>query len=380
MSTFWNQRPVPASIKNMVFSQQIDPKPTPIQTVPKSQYTIVNLDQNNLEEIVDFLNANYHDSKFTLVDTNNLVTTKKYHTVFDKSFIPSNSQILGLRLNYNNQLVGLMVGTPKTYQLKNKKSTGLQVTLLCINKLIRGKSTTTYLMSEFVNRFQSSYPMGLFFTEATVPTPISKVSVYKRPLNPQKLYDIGYFEIKDKTVVTKMIDKYTIIRKLPSNIIKLNPEWIPKLHSIYNEYMERFDFHQIYTLEEFTSYITEPHVDTYVIFSKQKDIVADNILDFFSFGRFQIRTELTTLNCANLLLYTAQSDEITSRRLADYASIAAFTEQLDLLYLTNTSELSDVLSDIDNCYTLDCTYNINLYNWELPPMKPEQLALSVPVV
>ena len=63
--------------------------------------------------------------------------------------------------------------------------------------------------------------------------------------------------------------------------------------------------------------------------------------------------------------------------MAEYASIAAYNEGMDLIYITNTLELNDVLSDIDNNYTLDADYYINMYNWEIPVMKPEQISRFV---
>lgn len=381
--TFWNNQPVSQNTINMVFSRCIKDQLDKQEVKSLGPLEFVELAANNIEEMVEFMNNNYYDSKVEYVKANNAFSTKKYNMQFTPNILNiilgPNNYVLGMRLKMNNMLVGMISGFPQKYQLKDKTATCYDISLICVDKRLRCKQTCNNLIMEFYNRIlEKGYKNGIYTTNREVPTPCSKISVYKRPLNPSKLYDLGYFEISDKTIVEKIIDRYTIIRKLPDNIVKMDNNMIKDIYDLYTEYMERFDLHAIYTMDELNKVLTTTGVNTYVIYDKTlKRNNQNKIIDFFSFYTYDIEINKTIVKSARLYLHTILSDELTARRMTEYVSIAAHVEGMDLLYLTNTMELNEVLSDVDNNYVYDSDYYVNMYNWEIPVMKPDQISRHV---
>ena len=393
-NTFWVNQPIFNESKTMIFSRPIQEKLANQPVDFGSTYIVSKLDINNdqqLGEVIDFLNNNYYDKTIPMVKANETFNTKRYSLIFNKSLFKfitgNNSTTICVRLAYNNILVGVISGYPQRYQLKNKQQELIDTTILCVDKRLRSKSITSKLLTEFRNQFtDGNLKSGIFNSNRNIPNPLCKITTYQRPLTPDRLNEMGYFDIKDKSIIHKVIDKYTIIRKLPDNIKKATPSMFNKLHALYSEYMEKFDVHAIYTVDQLQTILQNEIVSTYVIYDKKVPTgnrTDADIIDFFSFYNYNTQYDMSSdaniIKSARLFIHTILSNDITTRRLTEYAAIAAHSELCNMFYITNTMELNEVLSDIDNHYSYDSDYYVNMYNWELPSMKPEQISRFVMV-
>jgi hypothetical protein len=375
-STFWERQSVIHDKTKMIFSRKIEKDIIKQKQELTNALEFIELDVKNdhdMKNMADFLNKNYYDEMM------------RYTTVFTEKYIRflmgTNSTILCLRLKVNNMLAGVICGSVNKYQLKNQTSDCVDISLFCIDRRIRTKSSSNKLMEEFKNRIiDKGYNVGIMTTNRSVTVPLTNLALYKRPLNPVKMNKYNYFEETSKLpgkMLEKLIDRYTIIRKLPENIIKMTKSMIDSIYKLYKEYMEKFDLHVIYTQDSLYEVLSNDEVSTYVIQDKM-----NNVVDFFSFYKFEqsVKLHTTVINAAGMYLHTILSEEITARRITEYVSIAAFNENIDLLYVTNSLEINEVLNDIDNNYLINSDYNINMYNWESPCMNPDQLCRFIMIV
>ena len=362
---YWNTQPVINNKNDMFTSNPIH------QILEKVDYTLDNnlkllvLDNNesNFNKINEFLNfnMNHKNDMFNIVYNDESLTT-----------ILGNEKIF-VCLQKENNIVGLLGASIKTFRVNDKSQKMADVRILCLDRMFRGKRYSVKLFT-FLRNHLVDYNIynAIYMTNRYIPIPNSSIDLFFRPLNYQKLYKLNLLKKCDKKQFDYNVQKYGLNYSVP-NLIKINPqncneEKYQNLYSLYNEYMEKFNLYQQLEFNEFCDLLnlncTYAIVDT-----------SNNIIDFFTFSKSTYKFQKTKLQCARLLMYTNVSVDYTSDQILNFLSKTAFTEEkLDGLFIFNNFDNNMAVSDNDCCYNRTPSfYYINMFNWQFPKINQNQI-------
>jgi len=373
---FWSTQPVKFSDKDLIHTKNIDSNLSPVAVnLPKSLYfdeLTVNL--NNMTEISEFLKNNYVEdatSNFRLQYTPEFLTW---------NLNTKNSVVLVLRRQSNKQMMGLITAVTKTCQISTNKVELAETNYLCVDKLLRNTGLAVLLINELRNRMLAkNIKTGFFTSERYVPTPFSRVQYYHRPLNYMKLYTTKFTGLEDNKLLTKAIRKYTLdqTKKIPDNVVLLEEKYLEQTYQKYNDYMERYTFHDVYTLEEFKDhFMNNNFIHTYVILDTSNNV--QDMLAYYTLDSAVLDTnsEYKTIKGAYCYMYTATQN--TSRRLLDLMAYLAHKQNHDVLNVTNFLENDDLLDDPNGFYMCGTGFlHYNLYNYECPVMQQYQIGKTI---
>lgn len=380
---FWKNEPTIKNKTNMVSSKIINSNlqasTAEIFNSNISSHELDLEDNTKLTPVLEFLNKFYSESK------TKLIFTKEYL----KFNLLNESKLFYFTNTTQNTIIGTIAYTINNMRIKTQNVNLAEIKLLCLSNDYRHNNYAEKLILFIKNKLLSmGVKVGLFTTNRYIPTPITKIDYYCRPINYQKVLDSKYTVDGINNHKNDKTDKdakeeykknleynllvYKITRKLPKNIIKFDETMLStygkNLFDIYLTYMEQYDFYTKYTYNEFINLLLNPIVSVYLILDENKIPI-----DFFSFYK---TTHSSNINVSHLLLYSIISSTFSVVKLLEWFAVTSNDEKLDVFEVPNTFENAEILTDPDSLFkprnTEDMQY-INLYNWECPVLKSNQI-------
>ncbi|ATY61374.1 Glycylpeptide N-tetradecanoyltransferase [Cordyceps militaris] len=213
---FWGTQPVPRFDED----QTVPDGPLRIQKVEDiskepadlvSGFEWVTMDLTNEEEIkevYELLNGHYvedDDSTFRFNYSPSILRwammapgwAKKYH--------------VGVRATQSRKLVAFISAIPVHLRVREQVITCSEVNFLCVHKKLRGKRLAPVLIKE-VTRISNLEGVwqGLYTAGIVLPRPVSTCQYYHRPLNWQKLYDVGFSYLPHGSKPQYQVRKYAV--------------------------------------------------------------------------------------------------------------------------------------------------------------------------
>lgn len=376
---FWSTQPVNFEKSTVVTSKPIQEKLVAEQVVLPAGFDWEVCDLNNnqtLTDVATFLQKNYVEditNQFRL----------HYSSEFIKWAIGDTGVLLCIRLKVNNMIVGTVSATIKNMQVNDAVAKMGEVNFLCVDTRLRNKSLVTKLISEIKNTLvQKGVTSGFFTTTRYIPTPFCKVKYFHRPVNYIKLYAANYVAkdaTEDKKQYHMNVNKFSLMGKLPdtgsNRVEKLTLNNSEEAFKLYVDYSDRFNFHDVYTLDEFRYWFINNQVSSYVIFENNK------IVDMFSYYKLNSHVLASSTDPQNIpeyvkgaymFMYTSLIN--TPRKILDLATMSAHQENLDVLTITNIMENEEELLEPNGDYLPGSgELHYNFYNWTCQTMQPGQL-------
>ncbi|AYV78241.1 MAG: N-myristoyltransferase [Edafosvirus sp.] len=370
---FWNTQPV---VKLNEFIVKDGPVVQIEQNnIPQEEYKISDnyrwevLDLNNeddLDKITKFIQKNYienESSKFRLF----------YTKEFIKWAISNQSYCLGASVIANGRLGGFISARITNLQVNDNIIKAGEVNFLCVHPELRAKGMAPLLIKELNRRLnlQNIY-QGYYTAERYVPKPFASMKYLHRPLNYKKLLDLEFIAEDKKAKIKNILTFYAVNDKMESKFVKMEREHMVDAHKILTEYMEKYNFHHIYTYEEFEHCFQNSDImKSYVVIEDNK------VVDFASYYKLQslvidenLKQKHKFINAAYLYMYTSQ--QTTSFSIIKNLLIAAKLEGLDVFNATNIMENENILHELKFQEGTGVLHHY-LYNWKCADMKPSQI-------
>jgi hypothetical protein len=362
---FWNTQP-------MVKLNEYISSPSQITTLNKIEneydspapYKFMNMDLNNeehLKKLTNFIRINYFASnnkqainyssnflKFLFNDGINLCLV-----AFDKT----NSIILG----------GFIHADINKYQIYDKQIDLGEVSFLTVHPKLRNYQVGQLLIKEITRQINNlGYQVGLFTSPRYLPTPICEYKTYHRPINYVRTVESQYIDKADGKI-DLIVEYYKVNGELSDNLIKIKEEHYEEAYKLYQEYMEKYTLHKIYTYDQFLYWFCKnEHIHTYVFVDEN-----NKPQDLLSYYESKREDKLNLLIC-NLFVYT--SNNITPMLLLKNLNILARDNKYDVVTVTNTLENDKILIGNKFIEEID-TSKVYLYNYRCPQINISQICL-----
>ena len=282
---FWKQKPVPKLRHKAVKSQQIK-SDAEIRSKYASGTSITKLplnfewdtfeisDDAKMPDIARFLDLNYKSNYVTPISVEKIRWETKSIGFF-----------VCVRGSNTQDIVGCIGITERHIQINADHINTAECIYLCCDKEYRKSGMSKPLINEAIRQAAiRNYNVGVFCTDRIIPSPISTIRYYSRPL------DYKYLKTNDFTSVGDVDDdiahdRIKIKLKPPKTvyIAEKTDINIDIVLALYNEYMKSFNFHNILSRADVEHYFFNPDF-AYTIFYENEG----RVTDFLCYRHFNI--------------------------------------------------------------------------------------------
>ncbi len=332
-----------------------------VEMIKPYEWKHVNMKYDNIDGITLFMNKNYNDknnSKFGMIFTNNYLSW-----VCDYGLLAMSNGKIGAVLLYNITNTQLY---KKSHNMSNVKH-------ICIHKKLREKQIFSRIVDKHIYEMQTMYniKLGSFVTPVYIPTPVSKLSYYYRPINYDGLCKTEFIVV-DESKNAKKIDSeiYEVFGTKQANVKQITDKnQMNKLLELYDEYKDKYNIYDNYDLDTFTKVFNNEYLKVYGIYED------DNIVDFYTMYEYDMINLIDnekTIKTSMMYIYT--SNITTPLMIFKNAIISAKKNGMDMIMCNDTCENIDVLYDNLSRFTKGKNGSyVNFYNWANTEMLPNQL-------
>ena len=366
---FWNTQPIVklnenTQLNNIINDEQLFDE-TPILPNGYKWSNFDTLSNDNINNILDFINNNYHDA------TNNF--TPYYSYDFLKWYLlnPNGKYFCAaVEVVQTGAVVGFICAVLKQNKLNKHSMTLAEVNFLCVHHKMRSKNLVPLLIKELGRKIQTNdIKNAIFATSNYITTPLSTVSKYSRSLDINMLLDTGYTKINGNVSKTDMISSL----KLPKNptnknFVKLQDEHVDEALLCLNNYLSKYNCYEVFDKSMFEhTFLNNRFVTCYVL------IEDDKVIDMISYCEKTLRVKSTDKYIKDGYLYYYSSNTETPYRLISDILIVAKNNGVHVFNAYDMMENNNTLFDLQ--FTkMNNNINYYIYNWTYSEIKPNQLA------
>lgn len=374
---FWSKQPIMGmdeivSKDGIIVDPQINNTPTKL---PKD-FEWLNIDLSNkphMEQLIYFLNEYY---------TNNKQFTQIHTEEFMQWYYDSDSILLCVKSSKLNLFVGFICGKIMKTQVNRTIDNFVEVRLLCVHHQLRHKKLVPCLVTELTRQFNlQNYNKALYCANIYINKPVVSSQYYLRALNVDKLLASEFLKIdnKNNSDIIQNIKKTNenLKGKITDVFKKMESKHIPRAFELFNEYMDKYNYHPVYTIEEFTKlFYNNEFVETYVYEYDEED---DTVIDFASYYVCEMKIlkgDLAgkTISKGSLFYYTAINNTVFS--VINNLLKCAYKNGVDVFCALNVMEHGYILSDL-YFERFDQDMHYYFYNWRVRNLCPKQIGLLV---
>lgn len=336
------------------------------QPLPPENFMWENLDINNqdqLKKVSSFLD------KFFMIDSSNNFKCNYSPELLE--WLYKNSEYIGLSLTVKKTglVVGFIIGKVINMQVNRNKLNLVETNFLCVHPKLRTKNMVPMLINELKRQFNlKNYFNGLFVDIEYLPTPISTIKRFNRAINIDNLIETEYMKLDQSVTVDEVKKALRLPDKKSTSLKKMEKKHLEQVYELFNEYMEKYNFHPIFTLDEFKHmFLNNKFVTSYVY-----EDTDGYVLDFVSYYNTESTVFKTNkiIKKGTLFYYTCLNE--TQYKLIQDILIVAKNNGIDVF---NAMEI------MENQYTLkelgfeenSANLHYYLYNWRTRPFKQIQM-------
>jgi len=275
-----------------------------------------------------------------------------------------------------SSLVGFITAIPASIFVYEKEHKMVEINYLCVHQKLRANRLAPVLIREITRRvnvngiFQAVYTAGV-----TLPLPIASCQYWHRSLNPKKLIEIGFSQLKKRMTIQRTIKLFALPDKTSSsNLRPLKKEDCPSACKLLNDYLKKFKIFMHFSQEDFEHWLSPVKgvVDTYVISNLQTKEVTD-LISFYSLPSSILKSDKhKTLKAAYSWYNVATTVPLTS--LMNDSLILAKQQGFDVFNCLEIHDNQSFLKDL-KFGAGDGNLQFYLYNWIAPPMQPGDVGL-----
>ncbi|KAG6395695.1 hypothetical protein SASPL_141819 [Salvia splendens] len=195
---------------------------------------------------------------------------------------------IGLRVKTSKKLVAFISGIPAKLCICDAAMLIAEINFLCVHKKLRSRTLTPVMIKEVSRRvrmeniWQEAYTSGV-----VLPTPITTCQNWIRPLNPEKLIDVGFSRLGARMTMSRTIKLY----KLPEQTTtpgfrKMEPHDVPAVTRLLRNYLKQFVLAPNFDENEVEHWLLpkEDVMDAYVVESPESHEITD-FCSFYTYTR-----------------------------------------------------------------------------------------------
>ena len=157
---------------------------------------------------------------------------------------------IGIRIG--RTLCAFISAIPIVLRVKTKTMPAAEVNFLCIHKKLRSKRLTPILIKEITRLCNLDGIWQAIGTAGIIlPTPFSTCRYFHRPLNWEKLYEVGFSHVPSDSKPSYQIRKYSLPSEISTRGLReMQKKDLGAVHSLLERYLNRFDIAPSFTQEE----------------------------------------------------------------------------------------------------------------------------------
>jgi glycylpeptide N-tetradecanoyltransferase len=388
---FWDKKPVTRSEKIIPASEQIfsDLKEVPTYNKQEPLRLPTGMswgegfegDEEYVKDVSDFLSLHHSVGLSNSFKVN-------YTPEYVKWVLGKEPYMITIRSDKNNAICGTICGSIESMTVFDKTELFVVVKFICAHPLYHKKNIAQILIDEMTRRgVLAGYQMGSFVTDRCVPTPVTTMRCYRRPINYTNLYESGFTNMGKKFEEDKQ--QFEISDDQPSNYKKIMTEDLEDVHNLYCKYMTKFNIHTSYTKNQIGDLLLNiPFVESYTIRDEN-----DKIIDFVSYYKVNYTYKENIINTSNLFLHSCNDTDLLNT-FEDLFKIMK-QDNVDIFNVMDIMEVGSVIlskiyedgnlsDDEDHGKMYETKFlrgNIKLYlnffNWQCPDISSKQLSWYV---
>lgn len=364
---FWNKQPCPKKESDMfhngsIIQNGISDVNFSGNHIDEASYANYVIEYNTLDvdEICNFLNIHmYYKNDLKIM----------YNSGYIQNLLGSNIYSLILKSTDDMKIIGILGGGVKKYKVGNSELELGDVRILCVHKNYRDMGLAEYMMSKYIEKMaEISVNNGIYLTNMYTPIPNSKMELYYRPINYEKIKNSGLYRTSDKKLHEYNMEKYDVVKYKLDNIMPyIEKKHSDHLYELYTEYMNKYNVYWIMDRKYFNKFLSDNH--TFVFTDKNK-----NPVDFVTFQKISVKYNKTLFSTALLLIYTNNSTEYLSCNILNTISYTIKEMGMDMLLLYNNFDSNVLFGEADGFYIKTNVYKyVNFYNWLYPKICTNQI-------
>jgi glycylpeptide N-tetradecanoyltransferase len=272
--------------------------------------------------------------------------------------------------------VGFITAIPVTIILYGKEHRMVEINFLCVHRKWRANRLAPVLIKEITRRsningiFQAVYTAGI-----SLPTPIASCQYWHRSLNPKKLIDVGFSQLKPRMTLQRTIKLYQLPAQTTiPGIRQLTKADVPSACKVLNKYLEKFSIRMLFSEEDFEHWFTpiDGVIETHVVPDPKTKEVTD-IISFYALPSSILKSQKhKTLQAAYSWYNVANTYPLQD--LMKDSLILAKNKGFDVFNCLAIHDNQTFLKEL-KFGAGDGNLQFYLYNWLAPAMEPNQVGL-----
>tara|TARA_B100000767_G_C19777115_1_gene543297 strand:+ start:5317 stop:6468 length:1152 start_codon:yes stop_codon:yes gene_type:complete len=273
-----------------------------------SWYNIDIDNEKDSNDIVKFLNENYHDN------------TSDSYFVFNKNILQwflgydDNNKKLAIGLKNKNNFVGCIFGLVRKLNLNNKIILGSETNLLCLNKKIRNLNLAPLLIQELTrrNNYILNLNQSIYTTDLVLPNILGECSYLYRPLNFKRLLRLNMIDKSILNIDDAILQQHFYMSnpKIKGKLVFLNNDnidlYIDQCVNLLNKKLLQTQISYLFDVKLFRHTFINDLAKCWIIHSK--GVVSDMISCYYQ-KVFLPEEKEYIINC-NLYYYFNRKNKI----------------------------------------------------------------------
>lgn len=396
---FWKTQPVQKFDAKIDKEGPIDATKTPddipdepLPMLAEFEWSTVDIeDAKQMEDVFVLLNENYVEDKDASFRFN---YTKEFFHWALKPPGWHHEWNVGVRVKATGKLIAFISAVPIELAVRENDVPSVEINFLCVHKQLRSKRMAPVLIKEITRRVNKQNIWHALYTAGVVlPSPISTCRYAHRPINWNKLQEVGFTDVPAGKTAAEMVALYTLPNKTKTEgLRRMEARDVEQTLALFNKYQSRFELVQKFSKDEFAHWflgsdespdIPEEKrvIHTYVVENSE-----GSITDFFSFYSlpFTVLEHAVhdDLGIGYLFYYSSDADFAFEDRFREDATKALKTRLTSLIsdatILAKQAKMDvfNALTSQDNALFLDSLkfgpgdgfLNFYLFNYQAFPV------------
>lgn len=372
---FWSKMPVSNKTNsNEILKLEQNKTYSDIPVKLSSSLSWYNIDIDNdkdLEDIVNFLNNNYHDKDSDCC------------FIFNKNILQwflgynSDNKKLAIGIKNKDNFLGCIFGLIRTLNLNNKIVNGSETNLLCLDKKIRNLNIAPLLIQELTrrNNYLLRINQSIYTTDLKLPNIIGSCRYLYRPINYKRLLNLNMLDNSLKQHSDEVLKNHFHLKKtkVKGKIILLTKDnvdkYINQCIKLLNKKLMETHVSYLFDKKLFKHTFINDLSKCWVIHSK--GIVSDMMSCYYQKAYLKNEKEYIT-NC-NLFYYFNNKNKIENlASIVINDCIKNNIDRIKVLELFDYNKLKDF--NFDEGYV---QLNYYIYNWSCKTLQNDKLGYLV---
>jgi glycylpeptide N-tetradecanoyltransferase len=256
---FWGTQPVPKFGEEPVAPIQEGPiKIQKLEDVPKQPPALISgfewdfldlTDKSQLDEVYDLLSGHF-------VEDDGATFRLKYSTAILKWAMMSpgwkKQWHRGVRATQSKKLVAFIAANSLKLKVHQNTLHASEVNFMVVHKKLRSKRLAPVLIKEITRLCNLDGVWQAIYTGGNIlPKPVSTCRYFHRPLNWQKLWEVGFSYLPSNSTPQYQVRKYAMpSRTAIRGLRKMKAKDVKPVHDLLMRYLKRFDLYQEFDQDE----------------------------------------------------------------------------------------------------------------------------------